>query len=67
MQFKLKTWWKDHAPGEIVEAAIEEIHALLCVGGADLIKPAEQSAREAQAKAVEVKPDVQSGNTDNTA
>jgi hypothetical protein len=67
MQFRLNTWWKEHAPGDIVDAAIDEIHALLCVGGADPIKPAEQSAKEAQAKAVEVTPDEQSGTTDQPA
>lgn len=67
MQFRLKTWWRTHSPGEIVEATIDEIHSLLCVGGADLIKPAEQSAVEAQAKAVEVTPDEQPGNADQPA
>lgn len=64
MQFKLNTWWKTYAPGEIVEAAIDEIHSLLCVGGAEPLKPAEQSAQEAQAKVIE---DEQPAITDKPA
>lgn len=63
MQFKLKTWWKNHAPGDIVEATMDEIHSLICVGGADLVKPAEQSAKEARQKAVT---DVKPGNADSS-
>lgn len=67
MQFKLKTWWKDHGPGEIVEEALEEIHSLLCIGGAEPADSVETLAKEEQPKAAEVTADVQPSGTDSPA
>lgn len=67
MQFRIKTFWRGHHPGDIVEAAVDEIHALICSGYADPVKSAEQSAKEAQEKATEVKPDDESGDTSTAA
>lgn len=47
-KWRISTWWRDHSPGEVVDAAFSEIGALVDFGYAKPVEDDPVKAEEAE-------------------
>jgi hypothetical protein len=48
MMFRLRTFWKTHQPGEIIDATLDEVWALVCSGYAEIVQDAQTAVHTAE-------------------